>query len=500
MESPILGIVIALTLILTITKLWHGLTELPLPPGPPAKWVSGNIHQLPKSQPWFTYAEWSRKYGPIFRFRAFTVNTIVLNSGKAALDLLESRSSIYSDRQTSIMLDILAGRQYSVSRVKFNHPRFRTYRRLLNSALNRGAVKAYQGIQTDEVHTLLRGLAKTPEDFLVLLRRNAGAVTLKLAYGYQVTSNNDDFVSQWIFSPSVRVASFFVRLLADDYSIVRFIPSWFPGAEFKSIAKEFKDAKVDDYPFQWAKSQIKSGDFEESFTSRLLLPEDGHIVTAEEEDIVKFCDAGIYAGGADTTVSVMTAFIFLMIRHPDVMKRAQADIDRITNKERFPNFGDQESLPYITAIIKEVQRWAPTAPLGVPHRVTVEDDYNGFRIPKGSTVIANIWAITRDTDIYPDPEVFDPQRHLGDEAQTNPFKFVYGFGRRICPGAHLAEQSVFLNIVSILAVYDILPGLDSDGKPVKPPLEFIGGITAHIKPFKCRIVLRVPHLLETLGI
>ncbi|KAG7097523.1 hypothetical protein E1B28_004866 [Marasmius oreades] len=499
--TEIFGAAIAVTLVLAITKYWHGrFTKLPLPPGPPQKWISGNLQQLPKFQPWFTYAEWSKVYGPIFHFRAFTINTIVLNNGKAALDLLESRSSIYSDRQTSVMLDILAGRQLSVSRVKFDHPRFRTYRRMLNSALNREAAKAYQDIQTEEVHTLLRGLAKTPQEFLVLLRRNAGAVTLKLAYGYQVTSNNDEFVSQ-VDNAFIYFGKKMSRLfLVDFFPILRFVPSWFPGAEFKTIAKEFKDAKVDDYPFQWARSRMKSGDFEESFTSRFLLPEDGRVLTEEEEDIVKFCDAGIYAGGADTTVSVMTTFIFLMVRHPEVMKKAQADIDRITNKERFPNFGDQELLPYITAIIKEVQRWAPTAPLGVPHRVIQDDEYNGFRIPKGSTIIANIWAITRDTDIYPNPEVFDPQRHLGDHPQANPFKFVYGFGRRICPGAHFAEQSLFLNIVSILAVFDILPELDSSGKPVEPPVEFTGGITAHIKPFECRIVPRVPQLLETLGI
>uniref|UniRef100_A0A0W0FVR2 Putative P450 cytochrome n=1 Tax=Moniliophthora roreri TaxID=221103 RepID=A0A0W0FVR2_MONRR len=478
-DSPVLSAAIILALSLAVVTYWKGRSKLPLPPGlASGSLIYGNLYQLPKTQAWFTYMEWSKIYGPIFRFRVLTANTIVLNNGKSALDLLESRSSIYSDRPYSVMFDQLCGRAKSVSRVKFHDPRFRTYRRILNGALNRGTAKAYQGIQIDEVHTLLQGLAKTPEDFLVLLRRNAGAVTLKLAYGYQVTSNNDEFVER-VDQSFVYFGKKLARLfLVDFFPILRFVPSSFPGGEFKKIAKEFKDARVDDWPFLWAKERIASGNFEDSFTSRLLRPEDGHVPDAEEEDIIKFCDAGIYAGGADTTVSVMTAFFFVMARHPEIQKRAQAEIDQITNKQRMPNFGDQESLPYITAIIKEISRWAPTAPLGVPHRVMQDDEYAGYRIPKGSTIIANIWAITRDTDMYPNPEVFDPERHLGDKPQPNPFKFIFGFGRRICPGAHLAEQSVFVNVVSILAVYDIGPELDSIGKPIEAPIEFVGGITA----------------------
>ncbi|KAK7029428.1 hypothetical protein VNI00_014682 [Paramarasmius palmivorus] len=504
-ESPILGAVVVLALSLAFTTFWKRRSKLPLPPGPSGNLIYGNLNQLPKTQAWFTYMDWGKDYGPIFKYRVLNTYTIVLNNGKSALDLLESKSSIYSDRTTSVMFDELCGRGNSVSRVKFHNPRFRTYRRILNGALNRGAAKAYQGIQTDEVHTLLRGLAKTPEDFIILLRRsracrNAGAVTLKLAYGYQVTSNDDPFVERVNNSFAYFGKKLGRLFLVDFFPILRFVPSWFPGAEFQRTAKEFKNARVDDYAYLWARERIVSGNFDDSFTSKLLCPEDGHVPDAEEEDIFKFCGAGIYAGGADTTVSIMTAFFFLMARHPDIQKRAQEDIDRITNKQRMPNFGDQESLPYITAIIKEISRWAPTAPLGVPHRVMQDDEYMGYRIPKGSAVIANIWAITRDTDMYPDPEIFDPERHLGEKPQPNPFKFIFGFGRRICPGAHLAEQSVFLNVVNILAVYDIGPELDSNGKPVEAPIEFTGGITAHMKPFKCRITPRVPHLLEGLGI
>jgi cytochrome P450 len=64
-----------------------------------------------------------------------------------------------------------------------------------------------------------------------------------------------------------------------------------------------------------------------------------------------------------------------------------------------------------------------------------EDVYEGYRIPEGATVIANVFAITRDEEMYPDPLEFRPERFLGPSPQVDPHKFVFGFGRRACPGS-----------------------------------------------------------------
>ncbi|EEB93592.1 hypothetical protein MPER_07723, partial [Moniliophthora perniciosa FA553] len=214
MAAPsILGAAIIFALSLAVVTYWRGRSKLPLPPGlASGSLVYGNLYQLPKTQAWFTYMEWSKIYGPIFRFRVLTANTIVLNNGKSALDLLESRSSIYSDRPYSVMFDQLCGRA-----------------NLMKSTL------------------LLQVLEKTPENFFILFGRNAGAVTVKLAYGYQVTSNNDEFVERVDQS----FATFGKKLAG------LFLVDFFPiRAGYKKIAKEYKDARVDDWPFLWAKERI----------------------------------------------------------------------------------------------------------------------------------------------------------------------------------------------------------------------------------------------------
>src|ERR1700691_1583365 len=84
-----------------------------------------------------------------------------------------------------------------------------------------------------------------------------------------------------------------------------------------------------------------------------------------------------------------------MVLFPEIQKKAQDEIDHISGGNRLPCFEDKSSLPYISCIVWECLRWNPVAPMGVPHFVTEDDEYNGYRIPKGSTVFSNVWYGTR---------------------------------------------------------------------------------------------------------
>lgn len=130
----------------------------------------------------------------------------------------------------------------------------------------------------------------------------------------------------------------------------------------------------------------------------------------------------------------MKAFFLAMVLNPETMKKAQEELDRVVGKDRLPDFSDRGNLPYIDAVIKEVLRWNPPVPIGVPSRVIQDDVYRGYIIPAGATVISNIWAICRDPNVYPDPETFNPDRFLKD-GETNPLVFnpedrVFGAGRK----------------------------------------------------------------------
>jgi len=164
-----------------------------------------------------------------------------------------------------------------------------------------------------------------------------------------------------------------------------------------------------------------------------------------------------------------------MSLHPEVMKRAQNEIDRVTEQERLPTFDDWDRLPYINAIIMEVLRYNTVTPLGLPHGVAQDDIYNGMLIPKGSMVCANLWLIYRDPEVFEDPDAFKPERFLGDKAAwcKDIINLSWGMGRRSCPGRQFAEAALFITVASVIAAFDIAPKPTPTGDV--PKLAFYDG-------------------------
>lgn len=109
------------------------------------------------------------------------------------------------------------------------------------------------------------------------------------------------------------------------------------------------------------------------------------------DEAVGYIVGSLLEGGSDTTSSTTYAFIQAMMVFQDVQKKAQEEIDRVVGPNRLPTIEDYPNLPYIRCCMKETLRWMPTVVMGVPHCTTKDDEYNGWKIPKGTTIINNVW-------------------------------------------------------------------------------------------------------------
>jgi len=164
-----------------------------------------------------------------------------------------------------------------------------------------------------------------------------------------------------------------------------------------------------------------------------------------------------------------------MIAFPYTQRKAQAELDTVVGRDRMPTLADAPSLPYVGAVIKETLRWRPVLPLGVPHAATEDDWYEGMFIPKGTICLANSWHCNRDRAVFgDDADDFRPERHLDEDGglssgplETNQAGHVsFGFGRRICVGKDLAQDSLFINIARILWAATLERVRDENGKYV----------------------------------
>jgi len=164
-----------------------------------------------------------------------------------------------------------------------------------------------------------------------------------------------------------------------------------------------------------------------------------------------------------------------MIAFPEVQRRAQAELDAVVGRNCLPTFDDAPRLPYVRAIVEEILRWRPSVPLGIPHVATEDDWYEGMFIPKGTICMSNIWLCNRDRVVFgEDADEFRPERHIDERGEllSGPAKTIqaghvsFGFGRRICVGKHLANDTLFINIARILWAARLEGVRDENGKEI----------------------------------
>ncbi|KAF9043239.1 cytochrome P450 [Panaeolus papilionaceus] len=427
---------------------------------------------------------------------------IIVNSA-AIMEELDKKGSIYSQRPVLEMGGELVGYAQTLVLIAYGQ-RFRTYRK--HFARYIGSGKPMQNLHPLVDHETRRFLKRTlgnHEDLMSHLRKLAGGVILKLTYGYEVVDGEDPFVNliegaNANFNAATVPGAFPV----DFFPILKKLPEWLPGGGFLKTAKEWKadtDAMVE-VPYQYTKDQMAAGTAIPSFVSTSL--ENEASMTPEEIRDLRFTASSMYGGGADTTVSAEYAFFLAMVLYPDVQKKAQAEIDAIIGDRRLPNLSDQAHLPYVNAVVTEVLRWNSVAPTGVPH-TALEDGYiGGYFIPKDSLILSNLWHMLHDPDVYPDPFIFDPERHIATPekpAQADPRKVCFGYGRRICPGMYLAEASLFSCIAASLAAFNVTNAFDEQGAPIIPVHEGTSGIISYPKPFKCVIKPRSERVVSLIA-
>ncbi|KAI0040058.1 cytochrome P450 [Auriscalpium vulgare] len=99
-----------------------------------------------------------------------------------------------------------------------------------------------------------------------------------------------------------------------------------------------------------------------------------------------------------------------------------------------------------------------------------------------------------DPAVYKDPMVFNPDRFMGPNPEMHPAEYFFDFGRRVCPGTHLADVSVWINVAKSIAGFQVSPTIGPDGKPIIPSVETVGDVIARPKPFVCNVKPRTPHI------
>ncbi|KAI0856011.1 cytochrome P450 [Xylaria cubensis] len=430
---------------------------------------------MPKQKGHLQFQKWANEYGPIYSLILGTQTMIVLSSDQAVKDLLDRRSGIYSSRPDMYLSHNIVSGGFRMVQMEYGET-WRMLRGIVHNSLNIKASRAYVPYQDLENKAMLLGFLEKPSRFFDHLRRYTNSISTQVVFGFRTLDIDDPKLEQLIhgFEKWSELAGSQTAALLDVFPIFRYLPDAFLPT--KRYARKLHEQELDLYAGHYltAKRKLKEGKSK------------ANIVRAQDE--FKFSDglAGYLSGslleaGSDTSASTLIGFIQALLIFPEVPKLAQAEIDRVCG-DRMPDLNDLPDLPYIRGCIKESMRWMPTAILGIPHATTRDDEYLGYHIPKGAGVVLNVWTLHNDASRHPEPRRFDPSRWAHDsqtsaEAANNRDaskrdQFVFGAGRRLCQGMHIADRNLFLAISRLLWAFDFERPIDPfTGKEIVPDME-----------------------------
>ncbi|KDR69262.1 hypothetical protein GALMADRAFT_256096 [Galerina marginata CBS 339.88] len=471
------------------------------PPGPPRRYFGLNKSSA-GMPPWKAFTFLQKKYGPVSSLYQGQTLLVVLGTIKAATDLLDKRGSIYSSRPRNIMAsELMSGGMRGLS-MPYGQ-RWRNWRSLMHAGMGIEASQGYKSLQSLESTILMHDLLHEMDvkKYAGHLRRFAISVVYSVAYGRRVHTLDDPVVVA-NFQTDERFITYSTpgKYIVESWPVLLKLPGFLQWFAYEPRRQRAADTQLYLSLLRSVQAQMAVGpDAAPPSTARRALEKHGGAEGTLndfglDELETAYALSAPFSAGVGTTLATLDVFFLAMLHNPHAMRRAQAEIDALLgvgagSQHRLPDFEDAEGLPYVRALIKETMRWRPIAPLGVPHSIIADDTYEGMLIPKGSTVFANIYAMSKDEGMFPSPDEFKPERYLNldDSSSTDSSphpSFFFGFGRRICPGMHVAQNSLFIVITRILWAFNVAPIKDASGNPILPsPDDFIGGLVVRPSPF-----------------
>ncbi|CAJ2509330.1 Uu.00g143560.m01.CDS01 [Anthostomella pinea] len=423
---------------LTTRRLWTGpAADEPtkrIPPGPQGLPIIGSFAFLTHF-PERTLDRWAKKYGDLYSVWLGNQLFLIISSPSVARDIMVTNGAVTSSRKEMFIKSqtVFAGR--GITATPYDD-RWRKHRRIAAQWLSQKAVDSYTSVLDFEATDVVRSLldASNGGRRLVNPQPHAGRCSLNNMLSIMFARRTD-----CIGHPLVAEA---LRL----------------SCEFISSREALNAVMIKDI-----ERRMQRGENVADCLSRTMLS-----VRGEEglDDLDMTMGASAFMiGGVETTASMIQWFSALIPSHPDVQKRAQEELDRVIGRDRLPTVEDEIHLPYCHAIVKEIERCHNPFWLGTPHVASEGFTYRGYDIPKDTVLVLNTWTMHHNQERYSDPMNFNPDRYLKDQlssAQSSNLAdpnqrdhWMFGAGRRICPGMIVAEREIWLAISRMLWAFDL---------------------------------------------
>jgi len=351
--------------------------------------------------------------------------------------------------------------------------KFKKHRNVYTQVLHPRVLETYEPFQKIESIRLLHDSLTRPREWIKNSKRFAASLIYRLTYGRRLGEDDKDLNELLENSERSLKDGYPGAHLVDIFPVLDVLPDFLAPWRVRAKTAHDMELRLFSKLALEVKHRMDSGEALDCLTGYLW--ERQIAMDIDLEELSYIAGQGMEAG-SDTTSSTMQWFFIAMALHPECMKKAQVEIDSIVGLEgdSMPGFEHIDRLPYSVALMKEVMRWNPTVATGFPHVSEADDEYKGYKISARTMVIACIWNLHHNENVYPDPFTFNPERFIQEtenptiqSSTLSDGHYGYGFGRRKCPGQYLASKSLWIVMTRVLWAFGIKPGTNSNGEPVR---------------------------------
>ncbi|KAI8542239.1 hypothetical protein RHMOL_Rhmol08G0123000 [Rhododendron molle] len=483
MESLILilYILLAITLVRTLLSILRSSKPSPrLPPGPVPLPVIGNLLKL-GDKPHKSLAKLAKLYGPIMSLKLGRKIVVVVSSPALAREVLQKQDLAFSTRFIPNAIHTHGHNKYSVAWLPVAD-QWRSLRKALNANIFSGnRIDASKNLRRQKVQELIEHAGKCcREGVAVDIGTAAFKTSLNLlsntVFSIDMADPTQDSVQQF------RHLIWQIMLEAGKPNLVDYFPildKIDPQGITRRLKSHFGDiiqliGRLIDERLELRGLGMTRAESDVIDILLNIIEENGEI---NRNHIEHLC-LDIFAAGTDTTSSSVEWAMAELLRTPETLEKAKAEIEQTIGKGKPIEEMDIPQLPYLQAIVKESMRLHPPVPLLLPRTVETDVEVYGYTVPQGAQVLVNVWAIGRDPSVWENPTSFMPERFLDLDVDVRgrDFELIpFGAGRRICPGLSLAIRVVPLMLGSLINSFDWK--LDGGMKPEELDMDDKFGIT-----------------------
>ncbi|XP_060892884.1 cytochrome P450 2F2-like [Labrus mixtus] len=459
------------------------------PPGPPILPILGNILNISLENPLKDFERLRKSYGNVYSLYMGPRPAVVINRLEAMKAAMVNKANDFAGRPQDLFVNETTQRKGVI--LADYGPGWKEHRRfalmtLRNFGMGKNSMEDRIYGEIEYVVKQLEMSIGKPFSPQLMFHNAASNIICQVLFGRRF-EYDDNFIKVIIgcFTENAKIANGPWAMLYDSLPMIRGLPLPFNKA-FKNVETCQKLAKG--LLAEHKKTRVPGDprDFVDCYMDEL--DKRGEDPASFSEEQLRMFALDLHFAGTDTTSNtILTGFLYLST-YPHIQERCQQEIDSVLEGKDRASFDDRHNMPYMQAVIHEVQRVANTVPLSVFHCTTKDTELMGYSLPKGTLVIQNLGSVLNEEGQWKFPNKFNPENFLNDKREFfKPEAFMpFSAGPRMCLGESLARMELFLILVMLLRKFKFSWPEDA-GEPNYTP---VYGVTLTPKPYNMIVTLR----------